>query len=87
MNDRDHMLFETDAHWLRHHARSIRQRLGLLNARPGWQTNFQAELQAAKDELTDVLEMIAEAQRDYEALPAVETELTLSGWRTLEAAE
>jgi acetylornithine/succinyldiaminopimelate/putrescine aminotransferase len=87
MNDRDHMLFETDTHWLRHHARAIRDRLRLLNSRPDWVTRFQPELQASKDDLTDVLEMIAEAQRDFEALPERPTELTLAGWRTLEAAE
>jgi len=69
MTDIEHFAFERDAKWITYHARDIKSRLLVLKSRPGWQTSFQAELQRAKDELTDVLELIAEAQRDYDALP------------------
>jgi hypothetical protein len=78
MTEREHAIFERDAWWIGYHARDIKSRLRLLTSRPEWETRFQAELQQAKDDLTDALEMIAECQRDFDALPTV---------RLLEAAE
>jgi hypothetical protein len=57
---------ERDAWWILEHARHIRDAVQAAHTRP----ISQAELQRAKDDLTDALEMIAEAQRDCDALPA-----------------
>lgn len=61
---------ERAAWWITYHAREVRDVMLLAKNRPDWRTVMQAELQRAKDELTDALEMIAEAQRDYDDLPA-----------------
>lgn len=60
---------ERAAWWITYHSREISEVMLLVKERPDWRTAMQAELQRAKDELTDALERIAEAQRDYDELP------------------
>jgi hypothetical protein len=61
---------ERDAWWILEHARHIRDAVQASRVRP----ISQSELQRAKDDLTDALEMIAEAQRDCDALPIANLE-------------
>jgi hypothetical protein len=61
---------ERQASWIKHHVNEARQRVLVLKSRPDFDTLAMSELQRAKDELTNLLELIAETQRTYDALPA-----------------
>jgi hypothetical protein len=60
---------ERQASWIRHHITEARQRVLVLKSRPEFDTLAMSELQQAKDELTNLLELIAETQRTFDALP------------------
>jgi hypothetical protein len=61
---------ERQASWIRRHVADAKHRVALLKSRPDFDTLAMSELQRAKDELTNLLELIAETQRTYDALPA-----------------
>jgi hypothetical protein len=69
MTANDAAFLERAAFWISYHTREIRDRVAILRSRPEWELRAQAEIQKAKDDLTDMLEMLAEAQRDVDALP------------------
>lgn len=66
---------ERQASWIKRHATEARQRVLELKSRPEFDTLAMAELQEAKDMLTDLLELIAETQRAYDALPTEQFKL------------
>jgi len=67
--DNELWFLERQASWIRRHVMDARQRLLVLKSRPEFDTLAMAEMQKAKDELTDLLELIAETQRSFDALP------------------
>jgi hypothetical protein len=78
MTDMELWFLENQATAIQRHVADARHRVTLFKSRPDWDTRAMAELQRAKDQLTDLLELIAQTQREYDALPTV---------RLLEAAE
>jgi hypothetical protein len=70
---------ERQASWIKRHVADARSRVLTLKSRPDFDTLAMAELQQAKDELTDLLELIADTQRTFDALPTAQY--------TLQAAE
>jgi hypothetical protein len=60
---------ENQATAIQRHVADARYRVTLFKSRPDWDTRAMAELQRAKDQLTDLLELIAQCQREYDALP------------------
>jgi hypothetical protein len=78
MTDMELWFLENQAKGIERHVADARHRVLLFKSRPDWDTRAMADLQRAKDRLTDLLEEIAEIQRAYDALPTT---------KLLEAAE
>jgi hypothetical protein len=70
---------ERQASWIERHVTDARARVLTLRSRPEFDTLAMSDLQTAKDKLTDLLELIADTQRTFDALPSAQY--------TLQAAE
>lgn len=72
MTDSELWFLECQAKSIQRHIANARHRVSLFKSRPEWDTLAMAEMQRAKDQLTDLLEEIASIQRAYDALPTTE---------------